>query len=67
MTLFAPFAEVPYYPWVFPLFWGAAAIFALAMARHLRVFASARVEGPAATECDYSLKRYFLQLFCLWR
>ena len=46
MTLFAPFAEVPYYPWVFPLFYGAAAIFALAMARHLRVFASARVEGP---------------------
>jgi hypothetical protein len=47
MTLFAPFAEVPYYPLVFPLFWGAAAIFVLAMARHLRVFAAARVEGPS--------------------
>jgi Fe-S oxidoreductase len=47
MTLFAPFAEVPYYPLVFPLFWGAAVIFVLAMARHLRVFAAARVEGPS--------------------
>src|SRR6185312_5053453 len=47
MTLFAPFAEVPYYPLVFPLFWGAMAIFVLAMARHLRVFVAARVEGPS--------------------
>src|SRR3954452_19532400 len=47
MTLFAPFAEVPYYPLVFPLFWGAMVIFVLAMARHLRVFAAARVEGPS--------------------
>jgi len=47
MTLFAPFAEVPYYPLVFPLFWGAMAIFVLAMARHLRVFAAARAEGPS--------------------
>jgi len=47
MTLFAPFAEVPYYPLVFPLFWGAMAIFVLAMARHLRVFVVARAEGPS--------------------
>src|SRR6478672_10494985 len=47
MTLFAPFAEVPYYPLVFPLFWGAMAIFVLAMARHLRVFVAARVEGSS--------------------
>jgi hypothetical protein len=47
MTLFGPFVDVPYYPLVFPLFWGAAALFVLAMARHLRVFAAARVEGPS--------------------
>ena len=40
--MFPVFAEVPAYPLVFPLFWGAAAFFALAMARHLRVFAAAR-------------------------
>ena len=31
--------DVPAYPLVFPVFWGAAAFFVLAMARHLRVFA----------------------------
>ena len=40
--MFPVFADVPGYPLVFPLFWGAAAIFVLAMARHLRVFAAAR-------------------------
>jgi Fe-S oxidoreductase len=41
------YAEVPFYPLVFPLFWGAAVIFGLVMARHLRVFAAARVAGPS--------------------
>ncbi len=40
------FEHVPAYPLVFVLFWGAALFFALAMARHLRVFAAARAEGP---------------------
>ncbi len=40
--MFPIFADVPAYPLVFIVFWGAAAIFALAMARHLRVFAAAR-------------------------
>jgi nitrate reductase gamma subunit len=40
--MFEPFAEVPAYPLVFPLFWGAVVVFALVMARHLRVFAAAR-------------------------
>ena len=40
MTLFGPFTDVPLYPLVFPLFWGAAVIFVLEMARHLRVFAA---------------------------
>ena len=45
--MFAFFADVPYYPLVFVVFWGAAVFFALAMARHLRVFAAARAEGPS--------------------
>ncbi len=47
MTLFGPFADVPFYPLVFPMFWGAVALFCLAMARHLRVFAAVRAEGPS--------------------
>ncbi len=46
--MFAPFAEVPGYPLVFVVFWGAAAFFLLAMARHLRVFAVARPSHPFA-------------------
>ena len=46
--MFAPFAEVPGYPLVFIVFWGAAAFFCLAMARHLRVFAVARPSRPFA-------------------
>ncbi len=44
--MFEPFADVPAYPLVFPLFWGAAAFFALVTARHLRVFAAARNATP---------------------
>src|SRR3712207_335730 len=40
--MFEPFRDVPAYPLVFPLFWGAVVIFGLVMARHLRVFAAAR-------------------------
>jgi Fe-S oxidoreductase len=46
MTLFGPFTDVPGYPLVLPLFWGAVVFFCLAMARHLRVFAAVRAEGP---------------------
>jgi len=46
--MFELFAEVPAYPLVFPVFWGAAAFFALAMARHLRVLAVARPSRPFA-------------------
>ena len=45
--MFEPFAEVPAYLLVFPVFWGAAAFFCLAMARHLRVFAAVRASGPS--------------------
>ena len=46
--MFPVFADVPAYPLVFVVFWGAAAIFVLVIARHLRVFAAARpvVEQP---------------------
>ena len=40
------FEHVPFYPLVFAVFWGAAILFALAMARHLRIFAAARATGP---------------------
>jgi Fe-S oxidoreductase len=47
VTLFGPFEVVPLYPLVLPLFWGAVAFFVLAMARHLRVFAAVRADGPS--------------------
>lgn len=46
--MFAPFAEVPAYPLVFPVFWGAFAVFLLVVARRLRVFAAVRADGPRA-------------------
>ncbi len=52
--MFAPFADVPAYPLVFPLFWGAAGFFVLAMARHARVMAAAR---PAGRELVAELPR----------
>jgi Fe-S oxidoreductase len=48
--MFAVFEHVPFYPAVFVLFWGAALVFLLAMARHLRVFAAARAAGPSPLE-----------------
>jgi hypothetical protein len=45
--MFPFFEHVPFYPLVFGLFWGAALIFVLAMARHLRIFAAARATGPS--------------------
>ena len=44
--MFPIFAHVPAYPVVFVVFWGAAAIFVLAMARHLRVFAATHAVQP---------------------
>ncbi len=45
--MFPAFEHVPFYPLVFVVFWGAALVFALAMARHLRVFVAARAPGPS--------------------
>jgi Fe-S oxidoreductase len=41
-------AHVPWYPLVFPLFYGALVVFALLMARHLRLFAATRPARPLA-------------------
>jgi Fe-S oxidoreductase len=46
--VFEPFAEVPYYPLVFPIFWGAFAIFLLMVMRHVRVWEAVRPEGSRA-------------------
>ncbi len=51
--MFETFAHVPAYPLVFPVFWGAVVFFALAMARHLRVFSAARNASPT----DHPLAR----------
>jgi Fe-S oxidoreductase len=44
--MFGAFAEVPAYPLVFPIFWGAFAIFALLMVRRWRVFEAVHAGGP---------------------
>lgn len=41
-------ARVPWYPLVFPLFYGAVAVFGVLVARHLRVFAAVRPARPFA-------------------
>ncbi len=45
MTLFAPFEHVPWYPLVFPIFWGAFALFLIVIARRLRVFTAVHADG----------------------
>src|SRR5664280_2196032 len=47
--MFPAYADVPGYVLVFPVLYGAMAYFALAMARHLRVFAAARPSNPFAS------------------
>ncbi len=46
--MFPVFAEVPAYPFVFVVFWGAAGFFALVTARHIRVLATGQAPGPNA-------------------
>jgi Fe-S oxidoreductase len=50
VTLFEPFEHVPWYPLVFPIFWGAFALFLVVIARRLRVFTAVHAEGgPVAS------------------
>jgi Fe-S oxidoreductase/nitrate reductase gamma subunit len=44
--MFPAFEHVPAYPLVFPLFWGAMAVFGLVLVRHIRVMQAARPGGP---------------------
>ena len=47
--MFEPFEHVPAYPLVFPIFWGAFALFALFIVRRLRVFTAAHASAPVTT------------------
>lgn len=49
MTL-PSFDHVPFYPLVFLVFWGAAAIFSLEIVRHVRVLQAAGGPGPRALD-----------------
>jgi Fe-S oxidoreductase len=51
--MFPAYADVPGYPLVFPLFYGALAFFLLAVGRHLRVFAQV---GPSQAFDSRSLR-----------
>ena len=44
--MFPTFEHVPAYPLVFPIFWGAFAVFGLVVVRHIRVMMAARPGGP---------------------
>jgi Fe-S oxidoreductase len=46
--VFESFAHVPAYPLVFPVFWGAFAVFALIVMRHARVWMAVRAMEPRA-------------------
>lgn len=46
--MFESFAHVPAYPLVFPIFWGAFAVFLLIVVRHARVWAAVREMEPRA-------------------
>ena len=47
---FPAFEHVPAYPLVFPLFWGAFALFLLEIRRHVRVWEVAHPDGPRALD-----------------
>ena len=46
--MFESFAHVPAYPLVFPVFWGAFAVFLLVVMRHARVWVAVRSMEPRA-------------------
>ncbi len=46
--MFPAFELVPGYPLVFPIFWGAFAIFLVVLARRLRIFTAVHSGGPVA-------------------
>lgn len=62
MTLFGPFEHVPAYPLAIPIFWGAFTLFAIVIARRLRVFTAVQAaDVPLALgRRAYGLIRYAL-------
>ena len=46
--MFGAFSDIPFYPLVLPLFWGAMAVFLLIMARHVRVWTRVATIPPRA-------------------
>ncbi|MFN8629107.1 MAG: heterodisulfide reductase-related iron-sulfur binding cluster [Chloroflexota bacterium] len=46
--MFESFAHVPFYPLVFPIFWGGFAVFALIVMRHARVWMAVKAMEPRA-------------------
>ncbi|HEX9044805.1 MAG TPA: hypothetical protein VF802_07250, partial [Candidatus Limnocylindrales bacterium] len=48
--IFPAFEHVPAYPLVFPIFWGAFAVFLLIVRRHIRVWEAAHPDGPRALD-----------------
>jgi ferredoxin len=46
--MFPAYADVPLYPLIFPIFWGAFALFMIIIARRLRVWTAVRAGGPVA-------------------
>jgi Fe-S oxidoreductase len=46
--MFPAYAEVPFYPLVFPIFWGTFGLFLIIIARRLRVWTAVRAGGPVA-------------------
>src|SRR5487761_2538578 len=46
--MFGAFSEIPFYPLVFPIFWGSFAVFLLVVARHVRVWTAVATIPPRA-------------------
>jgi Fe-S oxidoreductase len=57
--MFPAFAEVPAYPLVFPIFWGAMAFFALTLGRRIRVMSAVTADGPSGAR-DTTLRLWGL-------
>ena len=47
--MFESFEHVPAYPLIFPIFWGAFALFVLVIVRRLRVFTAVHASAPLST------------------
>ncbi len=67
MTLFAPFEHVPWYPLVFPIFWGAFALFAIFIARRLRVFTAVHADGGPVASAELGRRAWGLVRYAIFQ